>query len=72
MSPIESIVQHRLATPKPLKTRRVLDRCVIVPLRKPVCLMVSAGVGDIEPASNTSASLKPFERIFPNCRDVGG
>ena len=33
--PPESLLQYRFATPKPLKTRRGLDRCEIAPLCKP-------------------------------------
>ena len=36
LSLIESILQHRFATPKPLQTRQAKDRCRTAPLCKPV------------------------------------
>ena len=36
VSPMKSVLQYRFATPKPLKTRRVSDRCETAPLCKPI------------------------------------
>ena len=40
LAPIESLLQYRFATPKPLETRPGLDRCKTVPLCN--CLVVDS------------------------------